>query len=249
MATIGITDSGMGGLTILNALFSNNKCNNYIYYADIANCPYGMKSSKEITELTRNCCNKLIEMGADIIVIACNTATSAAIDTLRQEFKIPIVGTEPAVMPAIADKSKKILVLATPYTINSERYYKLINKYEDRIINCPCSDLARLIEDFAPDFIQMYDYMESILKPFRDCNAIVLGCTHYVLLKDIIHRIMPNVALYDSSSGIVRQVNYLIDKNKIPNSLICEGNIKLLSTNNCNMDNYNKVLTKINKRE
>lgn len=215
MAIIGITDSGLGGLSVLNSMYRINDRHSYIYLADNLNSPYGIKSQSKIIELTENCVNYLKGKGADIIVLACNTATSAAVDYLRSVNHIEIVGTEPAIFPALKDKHRKILVLATPFTINSERYIRLTEKYSDRIVNCPCRDLARLIDDTAPDFNKLYDYMESILKPFRDCTGIVLGCTHYVLLKDIIHRIIPSAMIYDSSEGIAKRVNFLLNKHRI----------------------------------
>lgn len=212
MAIIGVTDSGLGGLTILKSLYNNDSNHKYIYYADNSNSPYGQYNKDKILTLTRACCEKLIEMGSDIIVIACNTATSAAIDSLRQYYNVPIVGTEPAIMPAIHNNHHKTLVLATPFTIYSGRYASLTYRFYNRLINCPCRDLARLIDEAAPDFSVLYDYVKCILKPFNDADAIVLGCTHYVLIKSIISSIMPKAKIYDSSDGIAKRVNYLVNQ-------------------------------------
>jgi len=243
MATIGITDSGTGGLTVLKALYKMNDRHRYIYLADTLGAPYGLKPQKKIIEMTRYCTDSLIKSGADIIVIACNTATSAAIENLRGIYDIEIVGTEPAVMPAIKDKHKKILILATPYTIRSERYIKLVEKYEDIIISCPCRDLAGLIDENAPDFDNLFDYAESILKPFRDSTAVVFGCTHYVLIKDIIKKIMPHAELYDSSDGIARRVNHLINKYNL--QVEKEGELIFERTDGNDAETYRKLFNAI----
>ena len=124
-------------------------------------------------------------------------------------------------MPAIRAKHKKILSLATPYTIQSARYIRLAANFRDYITDCPCRDLAALIEAAAPDFDKLYDYIKSILKPFLDYTAIVIGCTHYALVADIIKKIMPHAEIFDSSAGIVSRVKHICSGKGLAEEDLC----------------------------
>ena len=212
MAVIGVTDSGAGGLSVLKALYKKAPENKYIFLADTAHAPYGARCQEEIISLAESCVDNLILMGADIVVLACNTATSAAADYLRKKYSYKIVGAEPAIMPAVREGKRRILCLATPFTIASERYLHLIEPYRDKIIDCSCGDLATFIDACAPNYSSLKDYVGSILKPFKGVDAIVLGCTHYALIKPLLKRFLPCAAIYDGTEGIARRVMNLSDK-------------------------------------
>lgn len=243
MANIGIIDSGIGGLSVLKAIVSKTPNNRFMYLADILNAPYGEKSKAEIIDYTKICCDKLLAKGADIIVLACNTATSGAIDEMRNLYDIPIIGTEPNIAGALRDNRKKILVMATPFTLESERYHNLIKDKRDKLVNLPCNNLSERIDNVAPYYDKMSDEIYNLLIPYKDCEAIVLGCTHYALIKDIISRILPVAHIYSSARGIAKRIENIINDNNLQEEENC---IHMLSTSNINMTRYIELFNQIN---
>jgi glutamate racemase len=130
-SSIGVFDSGLGGLSVLATLQKLLPNESYIYVGDSKNAPYGTKSKEEVLELSRQICNQLVSLDVKAIVIACNTATSAAVNQLREEYDIPIIGMEPAVKPALRQSKGKVAVLATEMTLKEEKFQKLIESLED----------------------------------------------------------------------------------------------------------------------
>lgn len=214
---IGVFDSGMGGTTILKAVRKLLPEEEYRYIADSKNCPYG---EKPITLLYSIVCEKVEDLkswGAEIIVVACNTATVRCIDRLRRDYpEIEFVGTEPAVKLALQTGAHKVLVLATPNTINSERMKMLAekNRQEGQIVDLlVCPGLAETIEKYYDkDKERVRGKLRELLKKDESYDAVVLGCTHYPLVKEMIQEFYPNAELIDGADGVARRVKELVEQ-------------------------------------
>lgn len=225
---IGFFDSGMGGTTIFNAVKKLLPDEEYFYIADSKNCPYGEKSDLELREIVVKNTEELINWGAKIIVIACNTATVRCIDYLREKYpEIIFVGTEPAIKLAAETNAKDILVLATPGTVQSERTHMLLEENQkpgQKISLLACPGLADTIENtlkFNENYqlitptndeklIIAHKLSELFAKITEAPDVIVLGCTHYSLIKPEIQNFFPNATLIDGSEGIAHQVENVL---------------------------------------
>ena len=187
---IGFFDSGVGGLSVLKEALKIMPNENYIYFGDSKNAPYGVKDFKEVKALTYEAVEFLLSKGAKGLVIACNTATSAAVAALRVTYpKIPIVGIEPAVKPAVKLKRPgKIIIMATPVTLKLEKFHKLLDLYKDEaeIIPMPCAGLMEFVEAGNINGKETVEYLKEKFAQYNknDIASIVLGCTHYPFIKD-----------------------------------------------------------------
>ena len=191
---IGIFDSGVGGLSVFREIRKVLPEQSYIYYSDNAHCPYGEKSREYIIDRTRAITQMLIEKGCEIIVVACNTATAAAISTLREEFPIKFIGMEPAIKPAAqATKTGVVGVLATAGTLKATKYIDTRAKWAQNV---------KIVEHIGQGFVELVENgsvcgpaaeatVSASLKPLLDAGAdtIVLGCTHYPFLIDTIKKV------------------------------------------------------------
>lgn len=191
---IGVLDSGLGGLSVLKALKSELPHERFLYAADCAHAPWGDKSEAYVIDRTRTIIRFLIEHGAKAVVLACNTATAAAADTVRREFSLPIVGIEPAVKPAAAlTRTGVIGVLATRRTIESERYHSLVRRFAQgvKVVSVAAPGLMECVErgDFQSreTFALLDRYLDPILQAGAD--KLVLGCTHYPFLSEAIRQL------------------------------------------------------------
>ncbi len=232
---IGFFDSGIGGISVLKTALNLLKNEVFIYYGDSQNAPYGSKSQNEIIKLCINICNFLIyENNCKAIVVACNTASSAAIKVIREIYEpsIPIIGIEPAIKPAILHLKNnningKVLVLATPVTINGEKFRNALNNYEKyEIYSVALDDLAYMIEEnLGKDKIKNYLYKE-LHKYIGNINCLVLGCTHYYFVVDILKEILgQDVEIFDGAYGTSNELKRRINVNKLKNNFL-EGNTK-----------------------
>ena len=209
---IGVFDSGVGGLTILRAVRQALPCEHLVYVADAAHVPYGEKSPAQIRHRATAIGAFLVNQGAKAIVVACNTATAAAIDVLRARWPIPVVGVEPAIKPAVAaTRSGVVGVLATPATLASERYRSLIERFAAgiRIVAQPCAGLAEHIERGDLDGERIELLLRGFVEPLLAAHAdvIVLGCTHYPLVAHIVQRIAgPGVAVIENGTAVAKEV-------------------------------------------
>lgn len=206
---IGFLDSGVGGLSVMREAIKIMPNENYIYFGDSKNAPYGVKERNEIRDLTFNVVEFLMEKGIKGLVVACNTATSAAVSELRRVYPdMPLVGIEPAIKPAVElNKNGKILIMATPMTIKQEKFNLLLNKYKEKaeIVPIPCAGLMEFIENGVLSGKELEDYLEEKLSLYNkeEISSIVLGCTHYPFVKDAISKIMGNdVAIIDRKSVV-----------------------------------------------
>ncbi|WP_394420595.1 glutamate racemase [Tenacibaculum mesophilum] len=222
---IGIFDSGIGGTSIWKEIHQLLPKENTIYLSDSKNAPYGQKSTQEIVNLSIKNTEFLIDKGAKIIVVACNTATTNAIEYLRANYKIPFIGIEPAIKPAsLQTQTGTIGILATKGTLNSALFEKTTSSLNDQIniIEQIGEGLVELIENGNIYSNKMTLLLKKYLTPMLDkkCDYIVLGCTHYPYLLPQIQKITgKNVKIIDSGEAVARQVkNVLLQQNLLNNS-------------------------------
>ena len=223
MATIGIFDSGSGGLSVYREIVKLLPQEQYVYFSDNAYCPYGEKTADFIQERGRTITEILLGLGADIIVVACNTATAAAIATLRAEYpEVPFIGMEPAVKPAaLGTETGVIGVLATAGTLKGSKYLNTRGQFEDnvRIVEHVGEGFVELVEDGILDGPEAYETVRASLQPLLDAGAdrIVLGCTHYPFLRPVIEAIAgPDVQVIDPAPAVARQTVRILQKRGIP---------------------------------
>ena len=223
MATIGIFDSGAGGLSVYRELVKVLPAERYLYFSDNAHCPYGEKTAAYIQERGRTITEVLLGLGADIIVVACNTATAAAIATLRAEYPdIPFIGMGPAVKPAaLGTRSGVIGVLATAGTLKGSKYLKTRGLYEDnvKIVEHVGQGFVELVEGGILDGPEAEATVRASLQPLLDAGAdtIVLGCTHYPFLQPLIERLAgPDVKVIDPAPAVARQTVRILQERGIP---------------------------------
>ena len=203
MAVIGIMDSGVGGLSVFREIRKILPNEHYIYYSDNANCPYGEKSPEFITQRLRAITDFFLSKGADAMVLACNTATSAAIATLRSEYAIPFVGMEPAIKPAALDtRSGVVGVLATAGTLKGDKYLLAKDRLPEdvKVIEHIGKGFVELVEAGILDGPEAEKVVEASLKPLLEAGAdrIVLGCTHYPFLLPTFEKVAARLGKQDT---------------------------------------------------
>ena len=216
---IGVFDSGVGGISALQAMIRMLPREHFIYYGDTANAPNGTKETGEVIRCVRQVTERLNARNIKALVIACNTATGAAAYTLRRELTIPVIGMEPALKPASeVRKNGDILVLATPLTLHQEKFNLLMEKYGEGAVRVPCTGLMELVEQ--EDWHGAKAYLEEVfaLYDLKKVDAVVLGCTHYVFLKDMIRRMLPeHIAITEGSEGTARQLKRVLARSHLLN--------------------------------
>lgn len=206
---IGFMDSGLGGLSVLREAIRLMPAEDYIYYGDSLNAPYGTKEQNVIRDLTFRVVEKLLKQGIKGLAVACNTATSAAVRQLRIDYPdLPIVGIEPAIKPAVMNyHGGRILVMATPMTIQQKKYHNLLDRYrgEKEVVSVPCEGLMEFVEQGNLDGQELDAYFKKHLAPYLSDNTetIVLGCTHYPFLKHHLKEFLGDrpIQLIDGSLG------------------------------------------------
>lgn len=213
--SIGILDSGVGGLTVWSEIVKKLPNESTIYIADSKNVPYGTKTPEEIHRLSRKLVQFLLGKDIKLIVVACNTITVTCLDKLRVEFpQVPIVGTIPVVKTAAErTKKRKIGILSTVRTTKSAYQKKLIDKFARNleVISIGTDKLVPLIEKGE----NVDSILTEILKPFNKVDVLALGCTHFPLIRDKIKKILgPKVLILDSGPAIARQVRRVLEQNK-----------------------------------
>ncbi len=233
---IGIFDSGIGGTSIwsaIHALLPNEKT---IYLADSINAPYGQKTKSEIIALSMKNTDLLLEMGCKLIVVACNTATTNAIQELRAKYAIPFIGIEPAIKPAVTHSKTQIIgILATQGTLNSELFNKTTEKYQDtKIIEQVGHGLVQLIENGQINSPEMTHLLKSYLEPMihENIDYLVLGCSHYPYLIPQIKKILPHhIQIIDSGQAVAKQTQKVLRENVDFTNSIKPENIFYTNTN------------------
>ena len=236
---IGVFDSGVGGLATLKDLIKALPGEDFIYFGDNANAPYGVLSQEKICELTFKCVDFLIEKGAKCVVIACNTASSAAVQAVRAKYELPIVAMEPAVKPAAAAlKQGKALVLATAATLNQSLYLSRIQQcqVEKRMLPVPCPKFVELVEQGILEGPQVDEAAMEYLGPYKeeDIDVVVLGCTHFIHLHGPIsklsHAFWPNVQILDGNDGTAHQLKRVLEKHGLENPNTSGGTLRYFTS-------------------
>lgn len=205
---IGIFDSGIGGITVLKEIIKVLPNYHYIYYSDSINNPYGDKSKEDLCNITKEIVQYLLDKGCDIIVIACNTASSICKSFLRNTFDIPIIAIEPA-LKLVYNQDGNTLIMATEGTLSADSFLELYKKFNNgRMIIKACSGLADLIENNKKEDIKEY-LLDHLVE--KNISNVVLGCTHYPLIKNEIMEVLGDVNFFDGSRGVAKYLKEVID--------------------------------------
>lgn len=234
---IGFFDSGVGGLSVLKEAIEIMPNEDYIYFGDSKNAPYGMKSVDEIRSLTFKAVEFLLSRGVKGMAIACNTATSAAVADLRKIYpELPLVGIEPAVKPAVElDNDGDILIMATAMTLKEEKFKRLMDKYKDRasIIPVPCPGLMEFIEAGKFQGKEVEEYLLEKINTYREgkISTIVLGCTHYPFIKDTLVSIVgENVKIIDGGLGTAKELRRRLNEKDLLSNSNDQGKIEIINS-------------------
>ena len=227
---VGVFDSGVGGISVLKALVSTLPHEDFVYFGDSANAPYGEKTREWVLKRSRDIVDYLLEQGAKAIVIACNTATSAAAAELRAEYAyVPIIGVEPALKPAtIALPQGRILVMATPITLRLDKYQQLAERWGagHEVVSVPCPGLATRIEQGDLDRPDLLELIDGLIGGYADqVEGAVLGCTHYSFVAPQIREVLGGVPLFEGAHGTALQLERklaergLLSKSRTPGTV------------------------------
>jgi len=234
---IGVFDSGVGGLSIVRSLWAELAAEDILYVADTANCPYGPRSREEIQRLSAAITRFLVQQGAKAVVVACNTASAAALDQLRINFSAtPIIGMVPAVKPAASWTRTGIVgVLATPITFNGSLYHDVVRDYANgvEVHSVICPGLVELVESGAAESEATQALLAQCLAPLlaRNADALVLGCTHYPFLQGSIASVTDNrLRVFDPSDAVARQTRRVLERHGLLAQADRGGRTTLYST-------------------
>lgn len=272
---IGVFDSGLGGISVLKELVQLMPYEDYVYFGDSEYAPYGIKNKDEIIERCIYICEYFKNQNVKAIVVACNTATSAAIDVLREKYAdIHIIGMEPALKVAAYKKeSNNIIVMATNLTLNEKKFKNLMKRYSDKnnIIKLPCPELVEIVEK---GLIDDKEFVKKQLKKYfsnydvSKIDSIVLGCTHFVFYKEYIEELLPKtINIVDGNNGTARNLNkilsdhnelYITEKQKsiskdkvniLDNNTNYKSKINIINNNSCEFGNVSFINSSINENE
>lgn len=215
---IAIFDSGLGGLTVLSEAVKQLPKEDFLFFADTLHIPYGTKTKEQVQDCVRQSMDMILQEEIKALVIACNTATSAAAEELRREYEIPIIGMEPAVKPAVEmnrNTGKRVLVTATSLTLLQSKYTQLISRVDDHSIvdSLPLPELVVYCESLEFDQKIMSDYFNDKFAGYDldEYGTLVLGCTHFPFYKHILRKILPShIEIIDGSAGTVRRLAHIL---------------------------------------
>lgn len=227
---IGILDSGVGGISVLRKAAQLLPNENFLYYGDNKNAPYGPRPLEEIRRLSEAAVNYLLRREVKALVIACNTITSAYASTLRRQARIPVIGMEPAVKPAsLARSGGRILAMATRATLSLDKFSRLMDHYGEGVVPLEGAGLVELVEAGKADSPEALEALEAIFRPYlnEQIDGIVLGCTHYPFLRRQIERFFPEARIFDGREGTVRQLERKLDESGLRTENSAPGQITL----------------------
>lgn len=230
---IGVFDSGLGGLSVLKDLSEILPSENFLYYGDSKNAPYGIKTREAVIERCFEICDyfmdKTYEGGScKAIVVACNTATSAAIQEMRDKYPVPVIGIEPALKVACDGKTNQnVIVMATEFTLKEKKFADLMEKYskENNIVKLPCPELVEIVEHkkltnkkLIENELSIYFKLADVY--CEDVDSVVLGCTHFIFFRDYINKFFAGKAnIIDGNRGTAMQLkNVLSDRGELEKS-------------------------------
>lgn len=232
--SIGIFDSGIGGVTVLKEIIKILPNENYIYYSDSKNNPYGDKTDEEIIEICDKIVSNFIEQKCKTIVIACNTASAKAAKSLREKYPyIPIIAIEPAYKMVYDFAFDKVtLVMATKGTIESEKFHKLYNKYDNhKTYLMACQGLADIIEEGNKEKIEKY-LKKNLSEYIGKVHNVVLGCTHYPLIQDEIKDVLGDVEFFNGAESLAKHLKDILEENDLVNNSDDKGRIEFFDSSN-----------------
>lgn len=233
-APVAVFDSGLGGISVLRELVRLLPHENFLYFGDSVNAPYGPRTTEEVRSLTLAAASDLFHNGCKALVVACNTATAAAIALLRQTWPShPVIGVEPALKPAAVHR--RVLVLATEMTLREEKFARLLRRYgrgtEVRSIAAP--GIVECVERGETDSPALERYLRTLLAPCRSepPEAVVLGCTHFPFVRDVIARVLGGtVRFYDGAAGVARETRRRLSTSGLLNSSASPGTVQLTNS-------------------
>jgi len=233
---IGILDSGAGGLSVLRNIRTLLPGESLLYAADSAHLPYGDKTPAFIRERVNTVAEALVGLGAKALVVACNTATAAAVESLRERYTMPVVGMEPGIKPAVlGSRSGVVGILATAAMVNSNRMKDLVQRYAGKreVIIQPCPGLVEQVEHHALETPDTSHLLQQYLAPIleRGADTLVLGCTHYPFLRPLIERLAgPKVNVIDTGEAIARRLQSLLQQDELLNPAVEPATLRFFST-------------------
>lgn len=236
-APVGIFDSGVGGLSVAREIRALLPAEPLLYLADTAYCPYGGRPGEEIRARSVAAVAALVDRGVKAVVVACNTASGAALELLREEFPIPILGLEPAVKPAVhSSPTGRVGVMATAGTLASDRFKRLVDTYAQGVdvYAVACPGLVELVEAGETQGEPAIAALSDLLAPLREAgvDTVVLGCTHYPFLRDAVAEVMgPDVRLIDSGRAVANHLQRVLRENDVL-AAGEPGDFRLLTTGN-----------------
>ena len=234
---IGVFDSGLGGISVLAEIIKLLPYEEFVYFADTLHAPYGDKPEDVVRALSIKATEFLSSIGIKCLVVACNTATGAAINEIRKMCAFPVVGMDPAVKPAVElALNGKILVMATPLTLKSKKFNDLIRHYKhcSEIVPLPCPGLVEIVEKGHIHGQEIEDYLSRIFSTVdkEDVSSVVLGCTHFVLIKEEIKKAAgKEIVVIDGNYGTAKQVRTILKNERLLNVIFRERSEISLKTN------------------
>jgi glutamate racemase len=252
---IGFLDSGIGGLSVLREALSLMPNEDYIYYGDTENTPYGTKTRDEVKRLTFNAASFLARRGIKALVVACNTATGAAVEDLRKAFEFPVIGMEPAVKPAV-EKShnggKRVLVLATALALKTEKFQNLVSRVDtDHIVDIlPAPKLVELAERYVFRGAEVEAYLKELLpeSDIQRYDTLVLGCTHFPLFRKALSEYLPSgISIIDGNAGTINHLHDVLKSRNLLNPASEKGQVIFFKsgvqvTDGSTLENFNRIL-------
>lgn len=234
-APIAVFDSGLGGISVLRELVQKMPHEDFLYFGDSANAPYGPKSLEEVRALTLAAARNMFSNGCKALVVACNTATSAAIALLHETWpSYPIIGIEPALKPASVHR--RVLVLATEMTLREEKFAKLLQRYGggSEVCTIAAPGIVEFVERGETEGVLLDEYLSALLRPCREVppEAVVLGCTHFPFVKGAIASALgAPVCFYDGADGVARETRRRLTARDLLCGRTGTGRVEL--TNSC----------------
>lgn len=236
-APIGVMDSGMGGISVLREIVAIMPQESFIFYGDSANAPYGSRSTEEIFQLTSHVVERLIERQVKAVVIACNTASSAAGRSLREEYpQLPIIAIEPALKPAVINcPGGRVVVLATEATLREQKFAGLMEAWKDKaeIIKLPLPGLPEFVERGELDSPALREFLQGFFATLGDkpVDGVVLGCTHYPFVRKVIKELLgPQVRVFDGAAGTARQLRRRLYSRNLLTDHVGQGEIEWVNS-------------------
>lgn len=238
-APIGVFDSGLGGISVARQMREALSHEKIIYFGDSANAPYGIKTPEEVKKLSFAIVEHFMQLNVKAVVIACNTATSAAVNDLRAHYDIPIVGMEPALKLACdlgKGEPQRVIVAATPLTLRERKFADLLQRFSQNntIFSQPCPDLVRIVErgelcnrDIV--FAALHKYFDTY--DLESIDSVVLGCTHFVFYRDYFREFLPeSTKIVDGNEGTINHLRKILDERNELADVLDQGSITLTNS-------------------